>query len=143
MDMNFLYAILIALAPVVLTIIISRAYNIVHGLITFLVFGYVLLFCLGEFGDKLPEQMQMYLGLAGLEVPLPFGTLALYQMIHMAVLDLMGQIGLEKLLLNENLKYFILAGCAVIFIISQIIASKIRKSRVAKVRKLRRYLKRY
>ena len=48
MDINLIPAILIALIPVFLTIIVSRLYNVVHGLITFLVMGYVLMFCLQQ-----------------------------------------------------------------------------------------------
>ena len=147
MDLNFLIAILIALAPVVLTILVSRAYNIFHGLITFLVMGYVLLFCVDMFGASLAPEVLMYLGVSAVpsfsSFPLPYGTLGLYLAIHTAVLDYMNTAGLATLLADPNLKYYILGACAVVFLVSQLIAMRIRKKRVAKIKRLRRYLKRY
>ena len=74
MDMNLLYAILIALVPVVITIIVSRLYNIIHGLITFVVTGFLLMFCFEAFGSNIPAAImeivpntcQLYTLIAGL-----------------------------------------------------------------------------
>lgn len=143
MDMNFLYAILIALAPVVITILVSRAYNIFHGLITFLVLGYALLFCLDLFAEKLPAELALYLGMGEIGCPLPYGTVAIYSMINVAVVDLLTKAGLENLISNKNFKYYLLGGYVLLFVISQVIASAIRRRRVAKINRLRRYLRRY
>ena len=72
MDMNLIYAMLIALIPVVLAIIFTKIYNIVHGIISFLFFGAILMLCLHIFGDKMPVTMTyfevfggFYTGLSG------------------------------------------------------------------------------
>ncbi len=133
MDMNLLYAILIALVPVVITIIVSRLYNIVHGLITFIVTGFLLMFCLGVFGENLPAEIMAY-------IP---GTCSLYTIISDLISGLLGKVGLAELLAQDYGKYILLAIYLVVFIISQIIASAIRKSRVEKINSLKRQLKRY
>lgn len=133
MDMNLLYAILIALVPVVITIIVSRLYNIVHGLITFIVTGFLLMFCLEAFGGNLPAEIMGY-------IPT---TCSLYTVICDLIADLLDKVGLASLLAQDYGKYILLAIYLVVFIISQIIASAIRKSRVEKINSLKRQLKRY
>lgn len=142
MDMNLLIAILIALVPVVVSILFARRYNIFHGLIVFLTAGYVLLFAVELLVDHLSPEYLVYLGMAGEVADLPFGTLSLYQMINNVLTTLLDDAGLVELL-ADNLKYAVLAAYVVIFLVSQIIASKIRKARVAKIKRLRRYLRRY
>ena len=124
---SLLVAILIALIPVVITIISSRLYNVIHGLITFLVMGYVLVFCLEVFGANLPAEVQELLPT----------TCGLYISITSTV-----QGWLSGVALFEN-PYIVLAVYVVVFVISQIIACAIRKARVERIKLLRRQVKRY
>jgi hypothetical protein len=59
------------------------------------------------------------------------------------IADLLDKVGLASLLAQDYGKYILLAIYLVVFIISQIIASAIRKSRVEKINSLKRQLKRY
>ena len=134
MDMNLLFAILIALIPVVLTIISSRLYNVVHGLITFIVMQYVLMFCLQVFGANLP---------AAINECLPAVT-GLYTQINDMVLGLLNSVPfIANLLAQSYGPYIVLGAYVLVFLISQIIACAIRKSRIEKIKILRRQLKRY
>ncbi len=133
MDMNLLYAILIALVPVVITIIVSKLYNVVHGLITFLVTGFLLMFCLEAFGANIPVDI-----MSQTET-----TCSLYTIINGLINDLLGKVGLADLLAQDYGKYILLGCYLVVFIISQIIASALRKSRVEKINNLKRQVKRY
>ena len=134
MDINLLLAILIALVPVVLTIIFSRLYNVVHGLITFLVMQYVLMFCLEVFGGNLPEAITK-------NFPVVCG---LYSSFNDFVLSLLKGVPFIANLLAQSFGPYIILGVYVlVFLISQIIACAIRKSRVEKIKFLRRQLKRY
>lgn len=134
MDMDLLFAILIALIPVVLTVIFSRLYNVVHGIITFLVMGYILMFCLNMFGANLGEAIITHTNT----------TCALYAAIDGLVMGLLNSVGfIANLLAQSYGPYIVLAVYVVIFLISQIIACAIRKHRVEKIRLLRRQVKRY
>lgn len=140
MDMNLLYAILVALVPVVLTIILSKVYNIFHGLITFLVSGFVLIFCIDAFAANMPAELLAYL--------LPAGegshcTCQLYYAINDFVYSALGQLGLADFLAADYAKYVLLAAFVLVFVISQVLSSVVRKKRVEKERNMRRQLKRY
>jgi membrane protein implicated in regulation of membrane protease activity len=140
MDMNLLYAILIALVPVVLTIILSKVYNIVHGLITFLVSGFVLFFCLEAFNANLPAEIVAYL-IPGKEGA--FATCELYYAINSFVISALNQLGLADFLAWEGAAYCVLGAYVLVFIISQIVSSVVRKKRIEKEKKMKRQLKRY
>ena len=133
MDMNLLYAILIALVPVIITVIMSRVYNIVHGVITFLVTGHLLMFCLGMFGVNLPKEIMDYTAI----------TCSLYTAIGGLVNELLGSLGLAELLAGDLGVYILLAVFVVIFVVSLIFASVFRKKSVEKVNSLKRQVKRY
>ena len=133
MDLNFLYAILIALVPVVLTIIFSKVYNVFHGLFTFLVFSFLICFLFAQFGDKLSPELSGHL----------ITTLGTYTCINSLVLDLLGNVGLESVINADYGVYVVLGIYALIFIISQIIASILRKKRIEKIKGLKRQIKRY
>ena len=134
MNIYLLYAILIALIPVLLTIISSRLYNIVHGLITFLVMGYVLMFCLEVFGANLPAEINEHLPT----------TCSLYTSINGLVLGLLNSVAfIANLLAQPYGPYITLGVYVLVFLISQIIACAIRKSRIERIRILRRQIKRY
>lgn len=134
MDINLLFAILIALVPVVLTIIFSRLFNVVHGLITFLVMQYVMMFCLGVFGANIP---------AAITGHLPAVT-GLYTTINDMILGLLNSVPfIANILAQSYGQYIVLGVFVLVFLISQIIACAIRKSRVEKIKILRRQLKRY
>ena len=133
MDFNLLYAILIALVPVVVTIIFSKVYNIFHGLFTFLTFSFLLCFLFTHFGSSLPVELAAQLEL----------VLGTYVYINTFVLDSLKLIGLESLLTASYGEYILLGIYVVIFIVSQIIASVLRKKRVEKIKGLKRSVKRY
>lgn len=133
MDINFLYAILIALVPVVLTIIFSKVYNVFHGLFTFLVFSFLICFLFTQFGDKLSPELSGHL----------ITTLGTYVCINSLVLDLLGMVGLESVISADYGVYVVLGIYVLIFIVSQIIASILRKKRVEKIKGLKRSIKRY
>ena len=133
MNTNLLLAILIALVPVFLTIIFSRRYNIFHGLVVFLVASYGLILGLDALGGKVPSAISQYFDV----------TLSLYNVINGVVVDLINKAGLSKLIANKNFKYILLGAWLVVFLISQIIATSVRRRRVAKINRLKRYLRRY
>ena len=133
MDLNLLYAILIALVPVVVTIIFSKVYNVFHGLITFLVFSFLLCFLLTNFGDKLPAEITANLTIVA-------GT---YAAFNSFILDCLKLVGLESILAADYGVYVVIGIYVLIFIISQIIASVLRKKRVEKIKGLKRQIKRY
>ena len=136
MDINLIPAILIALIPVVLTIIASRLYNVVHGLITFLVTSFILMFCLQPdvFGGSIHELIAKHLP----------QTCGLYYAINDLVLALFSGVAfISNLLAQSYGPYIALGVVVVIFVISQIIACAIRKARVERIKILRRQVKRY
>ena len=133
MDLNLLYAILIALIPVVLTIIFSRVYNIFHGLFSFLVFSFLICFLYANFSDKFNPELSAHLAI----------VLGTYSSINAFVLDLLKIAGLSSVFEADYGKYVILGIYVLVFIVSQIFASVIRKKRVEKIRGLRRQIKRY
>ena len=136
MDMNLLFAILIALVPVVITIIFSRFYNVVHGLITFLVMAYALMFCLQQdvFGGSLPAEITAHL-------PAACGFYYAVNDLVLAVFN--GVAFISNLLAQSYGPYLALGALVFVFIISQVIACLIRKARVERIKVLRRQVKRY
>ena len=140
MDMNLLYAILIALVPVVLTIILSRVYNIVHGLITFLFSGFLLYFCVEAFQANLPAEIVAYL-IPGQEGA--FATCELYYAINSFIVSALTEIGLADFFAWEGAAYVVLGVYALVFVISQVISGIILKQKIEKQKSLKRQLKRY
>ena len=131
MNMELLFAILIALVPVLLTILAARLYNVIHAVITFLAMQYVLVYCLNMFGATLPPVITDH-----------FPTvLALYNAIDEFVVGLVNAFGFGPML--EQMPFLLLAVYGVVFLISQIIACIIRKHKIEKAKILRRQLKRY
>ena len=134
MDINMIPAILIALIPVFLTIIASRLYNIIHGLITFVVMSFVLMFCLDVFGANIHELIRAHFP----------ATCGLYITINELVLAVFAGIPfITNILAQPYGPYVALGVVAVIFLISQIIACVIRKNRIERIKVLRRQIKRY
>ena len=146
MDMNLIYAMLIALIPVVLAIIFTKIYNIVHGIISFLFFGAILMLCLHIFGDKMPVTMTyfevfggFYTGLSGFLCNPSNG------LVTFVAYGLLGIFGLGDVVVNnpQVAFYFYLAIIGLIFLISQIISSRIFRRRASRRRELKRQAKRY
>lgn len=133
MDTNLLFAILIALVPVLVTVIASRLYNVIHGVITFLFMGHLLMFCLTVFGGNLPAEL----------LEATNGACALYVALDDLVVGLLNSVGLASLLEGTYGVYIVLAAYLVVFLISQIIAGALRKKRVERVKILRRQIRRY
>lgn len=139
MDMNLLWAMLITLAPVVLTVLFSRRYNFFHGLISFFVFSYLVLFFVSAFQTKLPAEIVAYLvGTGG-----SFGLLTFYSSLYSLLGTGLSKLGLSSLVEANYWKYIALAIYVVIFVVSQIIASVIRSHRVNNIKNLKRQVKRY
>ena len=136
MDINLMFAVLIALIPVFLTIIFSRLYNIIHGFITFIVMSFVLMFCLQAdvFGSSIQPQIAEHLTKA----------CGVYTAVNEFFLAVFANVPFISDLLSQNYgPYVALAAVAVVFIVSQIIACAIRKSRVEKIKSMKRQIKRY
>ena len=131
MDMNLLYAILIALVPVIIAIVMSKVYNIIHGFISFVVTGHLLGFCLTVFGANLPAELLI----------LTTETCLLYTKIDNLIVGLLVEAGLG--VLGDFAVYVVLAIFIVVFVVSQIISSVLRKKRVEKINSLKRQVKRY
>ena len=140
MDMNLVYALLITAIPVVLTVIFSKRYNVFHGVISFVVFSYLLIFFLSVFAEKVPADIYKYLiGADGNPCLLTFYI----ALVNAAIFGL-NQLGLEAVLSNADYgQYVLLAVYVVVFVVSQIIASLIRKHRVNTIKNLKREIKRY
>lgn len=133
MDLNLLYAILIALAPVVLAIIFTKIYNIIHGVISFLFFGAVLMLCVTIFGDKIPALGEF----GGFYAAF---TVTMCELISGPVKSVLG----DLLVKNPNLLFYVyFAVVALVFLISQIISSCIFRRRSRKRKNLLRQAKRY
>jgi hypothetical protein len=109
----------------------SKVYNVIHGVITFLVFGHILGFCLLVFGANIPEAILGYTN----------ETCILYTRIDQVILNLLLGFGLGEL--GNLLVYVLLIGFVVLYVISQIISSVLRKKRVEKIKSLKRQVKRY
>ena len=130
---EMLLPIVIALVPAIIAVIGARLYGVVHGIITFLFAGELLMFCLVMFGANLPADL-----LAGVET-----HAVLHTKIHEFIADLLKQFGLASLLEGSVGNYVIIGIFFVLFLISQIIAGKIRKNKVAKQKILRRQIRQY
>lgn len=139
MDINLIYALLVVLIPVVVSLIFTKRYNILHGLATFLFTSYLLLFLLSLFNNRIPEDIAIYLyGKDG-----KFGFLTLYNGFYFVIVYAFNEIGLGNYLKNEYVQYVVLGIYAVIFIISHIISVAIRRRRINGIKALRRQVKRY
>ena len=132
--LDILLGLLIALLPVIIAIIFTKRYNMVHGLITFIVFSYLLVFCLGQFGDKLPAE------LFAQATAFSNGTVFLVGYLNGLLLKIPG---LNTLLEGEHGKWIYLGVYVLIFVIFQIISSVIRCKRKRAFQRLKRACKRY
>ena len=130
---ELLLPILVALVPVILAVIGARLYGVLHGVITYLFMGQLLMFCLGMFGANLGADLA-----AAAEA-----HCVLHTKVNEFVVYLFNQFGFASLIEGENGAYVILGVFLVVFLISQIIAGGIRKRRVEKTKILRRQIRRY
>lgn len=131
--MNLLFAVLIAMIPVIIAVIAARFYNIIHGLFMFCFSGFVLIFCLDIFGANLPAEIMAH-------IPT---TCALYISMDAVVVRALEVIGVAGLFPEEYTAYVVLAIYVVLFVACQIVSSAIRKSRKEKINNLKRQIKRY
>lgn len=127
MDINVLHAVLIAMIPVVIAIILAWAYNVVHGAISYLVMTFLLVFSLEAFEATLPA------GLAEALVNVMGTNEFMYNYM----------IGWLYNLDPSIAKYVMLGILLGVFIISQILSSVIRKAKVNRIRSLKQKVKRY
>ena len=146
MDMSLIYAILIALVPVVLAIIFTKVYNVIHGIVSFLFFGAILMLCLKIFGEQMPETMVyfeqfggFYNGVTNLCCNPENG------LVTFVAYTVLNALGLGDIVLNnpDFVFYFYLVLVAIVFLVSQIIASCIFRKRARRRKNLQRQAKRY
>jgi hypothetical protein len=126
-DVNILHAVLIAAIPVVIAIVLAWGYNVIHGLISYLVMTFVLVFALEAFATNLPVELAASLSKV-------MGT-------HIFIYEY--AISWIYPLEYTTAKYVMLAIMIASFAISQILSSLIRKAKVNKIRSLKQKVKRY
>ena len=126
-DINILHAVLIAMIPAIVAVVLAWAYNILHGAISYLVMTFLLVFSLEAFSTTLPAELAESL----VEV---MGT-------NQFMYDYM--IKWAYPLEYSTAKYVMLGILIASFIISQILSSLIRKAKVNKIRSLKQKVKRY
>lgn len=130
---ELLLPIVVALVPAIIAVIGARLYGVLHGVITYLFFGQLLMFALGVFGANLGADL-----LAASEA-----HCVLYTKINEFVVFLLKSFGLGSLVESATGVYVILGAFFVLFLVSQIIGGKIRKNKVAKAKILRRQVRQY
>lgn len=134
--MTELYALLLSLVPVLLAVMFARRYNFLHGLIAYLVMSYVYAFCLEQFANGFSGELRVYLA-AYSATPLAIYSYIITQFLKIDFLA-------ELLVKNPDLvKYILLAVVLLVFIIFQVIASAIRRSRKRRAKSLVKQAKRY
>ena len=139
MDLNLIYALLIASLPVVFALIFTKRYNIVHGFVTFLLTSYLLLLALSNLQNHIPVEITNILyGKDGY-----FGFLMFYMGFYYVATYAINVIGLADLLLTPYAHLIILIPYITLFIVSHAISVAIRKCRVNRIKALRRQVKRY
>ena len=126
---DLLLPILIALVPVIIAVIGARIYGILHGFITYLFMGQLLIFCLAMFGDNIGAELA--------------ASTAVHTVLHTKIYDFV-VVGLENIVSNEQIaKYVILGLFLLLFIVSQVIGCSFRKRSIEKTKKLKREARRY
>ena len=131
---ELLLPILVALVPVIIAVIGARLYGVIHGIITYLFMGQLLMFCLSMFGSNIGAE----LAAAAEEHSV------LHVKIHDFAVVALEKFGLGSLLADENTGAYVILGVFfVLFLVSQIIGGTFRKKRVEKTRILKREVRRY
>ena len=131
---DLLLPILVALVPVIIAVIGARLYGVLHGVITYLFMGQLLMFCLSMFGANIGAELA-----ASAEE-----HSVLHAKVHDFVVAALEQFGLGDILADEAVGgYVILGAFFVLFLISQIIGGSIRKKSVEKTKILKRQVRRY
>ena len=130
---ELLLPILVALVPVVIAVIGARLYGVLHGIITYLFMGQLLMFCLAMFGSNIGVELA-----AAAEV-----HSVLHTKINEFTAYALNTFGLGSLLEGETGAYVILGIFFVLFLVSQIIGGSFRKHSVEKTRILKRQVRHY
>ena len=126
-DFNIIHAVLIAMIPAIVAIVLAWAYNVLHGAISYLVMTFILVFSLQAFATTLPLELAEALESV-------MGT-------HNFMFDYM--ISWVNPLEASMAKYVMLGILIASFIISQVLSSLIRKAKVNKIRSLKQKVNRY
>ena len=126
-DINVLHAVLIAMIPVIIAIVLAWAYNVIHGAISYLVMTYLLVFSLEAFATTLPEGLSIALG----DVMVMHEFMFEYMISWIHPME------------YSTAKYVMLGILIASFIVSQVLSSLIRKAKVNKIRSLKQKVKRY
>ena len=121
---DLLIPILVALVPVIIAVIGARLYGVLHGIITYLFMGQLLMFCLTVFGANLGADL-----LEGITA-----HSVLHTKINDFVVSTLSDFGLDSLIAGPTGIYVILGAFFVVFLISQLIGGAIRKHRIAKIK---------
>ena len=127
--LDLLLPILIVLVPVIIAVIGARLYGILHGFITYLFMGQLLIFCLSIFGGNIGAELAT--------------STEAHAVLHTKIYDFV-VIGLGDIILNaQTVRYVILGLFLLLFIISQVIGCLYRKRSIEKTKKLKREVRRY
>lgn len=140
MDLNSIYALLIATIPLFLSLIFTKRYNIIHGLVTFLFTTCVTVVAVSLLSNHIPAEVYAYL--SGEASYLPYHT-ALFSKSYTLYSKGMNLVGLSNVLDATYSQYVFLGLFAVVFLVSHIISVMVRKHRVNTIKALRRQVKRY
>ncbi len=131
---ELLLPILIALVPVIIAVIGARLYGVLHGVITYLFMGQLLMFCLAMFGSNIGAELA-----ASAE-----SHAVLHAKIHDFAVAGLEQAGLGSVISNEQTGGYVILGLfLLLFIISQVIGGSRRKRSVEKTKILKRQVRRY
>lgn len=122
-DMDMLWMVLLIFIPILLAIIASKTWNIVHGIITYLLFSFLVVYLLDlelltkVFSDEtIAVFYSTYLAVAHFPVS--------YIWLQLSEVEF-----LNSMLSGDAANHIMLALYAVLFILSQIIGSMLRKNR--------------
>ena len=134
MDLNLLYGILIALIPMFFACILAHRNNFLHGIITYLCFSFILVYCIDKFGSYLPAQIITNFN----------NVSAGARIVNDFLLNLLKMVPkLGDLLAGSAGEYIGLGFFALVYIISQIISSCIASAKRRRINRYKRAANRY
>lgn len=130
-----LLAVLLMLLPVILAVIMSKTFNVVHGIITFFLVTYLFMY-LFEFDffntlmfDTLADKSSFFADLSGL---LGAG-LSIFHFLATPVTYLLSLLtdveALNEILTGSMGHHILLGGLVLLFVLSQVVGSVLRKNR--------------
>lgn len=127
LSLNMLIVILITFVPVIFAIFMGKRYNVFHGIVTYIFVSYLFAFLSTEFNVfqyLLPatgSELIMYISMLELVITYP------YLLVAGGIDKIPGS---EVIMEGEYASYIVLTAVALIFIISQVIASSIKAKKI-------------